>query len=121
MAKSNLTLKRYVSTDHILVTPNGAKVGIVDRALEAQGLSRRISYRTSSFLLALPILQRTDCIITAPQGLLDLDKNKLVTFPPPLNVKGYSIYGAWHPNWTHDARHKWVRDRLFDEMRKQAT
>lgn len=121
LAKSNLTLKRYVSTDHILVTPNGAKVGIVDRALEAQGLSRRIAYRTSSFLLALPILQRTDCIITAPQGLLDLDMHKLVTFPPPLDVKGYSIYGGWHPNWTHDARHKWVRDRLFDEMRKQAT
>ena len=120
LAKGKLTLKRYVSTDHILVTPGGAKVGIVDRALAAQGLSRRIAYRTTSFLLALPILQRTDCIITGPKGLLDLDKHRLVTFPPPLNVKGYSIFGAWHPNWTHDDRHKWVRDRLFAELGKQA-
>jgi len=114
--QKKLTLKRYVETDHILVTPDGAKVGFVDRKLAEKGLERRIAYRTTTFLLALPILQRTDCIITAPNGLLSLDQHNLIIFPPPLDVEGYSVFGGWHPNWTHDQRHKWVRDLLFDEM-----
>ncbi len=113
LAKSKLTLKRFVELDHILVTPRGAKTGLVDRALEQQGLKRRIAYRTSSFLLALPILQRSDCIITAPQSLLALVPEKLATFPPPMKILGFSLNAGWHPNWTHDERHKWVRDKLF--------
>jgi len=116
IAKERMTLKRYVSYSHVLVTPNNASIGVVDRALAERGVQRRIAYRTSSFLLALPILERTDCIITAPDGLLSLAKDKLATSEPPIPVSGYGMHGAWHPNWIHDERHKWVRNRLFEAM-----
>ena len=116
LAKEKMTLKRFVAYDHILVTPSNARIGVVDRALAERGLERRIAYRTSSFLLSLPIVTRTDCIITAPDGLIALADKKLATFPPPIPLNDYGIHGAWHPNWTHDERHKWVRDRLFAEL-----
>ena len=120
LAKGKMTPKRFVSYDHILVTPGNARIGVVDRALAAHGFERRIAYRTASFLLALPIVERTDCILTAPHGLIALSESKLATFPPPVELNDYGMHGAWHPNWTHDARHKWVRDRLFAELADQA-
>lgn len=113
-----LTLKRFAQMDHVLVTPEGAKVGFVDRLLAESGLSRKIAYRTDAFLLALPIIRHTDCIITAPESLLQLDSDNLIIFPAPLEISNFSLHGAWHPNWTHDERHKWVRNRLFETLKQ---
>ena len=115
-AKGKMTLKKYTELEHILVAPEGARVGIVDRKLAEDGLKRRIAYMTSSFLVALPLLQTTDCIITAPEGLLMLDKERLVTFPPLLELSNIDLHAGRHPNWTHDERHKWVRTRLFESL-----
>ncbi len=120
MAGENITLKRYAAMDHVLVAPQGGKTGFVDRSLAEQGLTRRIAYRTSTFLLALPILMKTDCVLTAPIGMLQLYAENLVIFPPPFKVAGNTLFGAWHPNWTHDERHRWVREKLFAEMALEA-
>ena len=116
IAKQKLTLKQFLSHDHVLVTPEGARTGIVDRMLSEKGKTRKIAYRTSSFLLALPIVKRTDCIITAPESLLQLEAENFQISPPPLPVQGFAMYGGWHPNWTHDERHKWVRGKLFNAL-----
>lgn len=116
IAGEKMTVKRFTSYDHILVAPGGGRVGIVDRLLEAEGLKRRVAYRTVSFMVALPILLHTDCILTAPHGLLHMIEDKLSIYPPPIPLNGYSLYGGWHPNWTHDERHRWVRERLFQAM-----
>lgn len=114
--KSKLTVKRYAAMEHILVAPEGTRIGIVDSLLENIGLDRRISYLTSSFLLALTILQKTDCIITAPEGLLDLDADRLHIVKPPVALPDIDLFAGWHPNWTHDERHHWVRKRLFEAL-----
>lgn len=118
--QSKMTLKQFLSFDHVLVTPAGAKIGIVDQMLRDKGKTRKIAYRTSSFLLALPIVRKTDCIITAPESLLQLDKSNFQISTPPLPVPGFSMFGGWHPNWTRDERHKWVRDRLFEALSPKA-
>ena len=113
-AKGKMTLKKFAGLEHILVAPEGTRQGVVDRQLAAAGLERRISYLTSTFLAALPVLQTTDCIITAPNGLLLQDADKLALFPPPVELSRIDIFAGWHPNWTHDARHQWIRNKLFD-------
>lgn len=113
-AAGRMTLKKYSELEHILVAPQGTRQGTVDRRLEAKGLRRRIAYLTGSFLPALSILQKTDCVITAPEGLLMLDEANIVTFPPPVTLNDLDLFAGWHPNWTNDARHQWVRGRLFE-------
>ena len=117
--QSKMTLKQFLSFDHVLVTPASARVGMVDQMLRDKGKTRKIAYRTSSFLLALPIVRKTNCIITAPESLLQLDKANFQISAPPLSLPGFSMFGGWHPNWTHDQRHKWVRDRLFDALSRR--
>lgn len=112
-ANSKMTLKRFLEMDHILVTPEGSRYGLVDRILEERGLKRNVRYRTYSFLLALQILERTDCVITSPASLLRLAGDRIRIFPSPIPVPGFLLHAGWHPNWTHDERHRWVRKALF--------
>ena len=113
LAGHNLTMEQFCAYEHILVTPDGAKTGIVDNELAKLEIQRRIAFRTSTFLLALSMLQKTDCLLTAPDSMLSMDRDNIEIYEPPLPVPGFQMYAAWHPNWTHDERHRWVRERLY--------
>lgn len=114
LGNQKLTLKQYLNYEHILISPQGGELGFVDDVLDNFGHRRKIAYRPYSFLMALPILQHTDCIITAPKKLLELEKSRLRIMTPPIETPSHDFVAGWHPNWTNDERHKWVRDRLFD-------
>lgn len=106
----------FVKYDHILINPEGLDVGAVDQVLHAAGLKRRIAYRTETFLLALEILQNSDCLLTAPMNLFQFARGDFQIFPCPVSVQSFTLYIGWHPNWTHDPQHRWVRERLMAEM-----
>ena len=112
LAKTKLSLKKYAALDHILISPQGGKYGVVDQVLKQHDLTRRIAYRPASFLLALHIVQHSDCILTAPASLFDVYNKGLSLFAPPVPIPSHKLICAWHPNWTHDERHRWIRDRL---------
>ena len=116
MAGKVLTMEDYLSLDHTLVTPDGDKSGVVDDELARMGHQRRIAYRVGSFLLSIAVVRVTAAVLTAPSALLQMRQENLWIFPPPLPLRTVNICGVWHPNWTHDPRHQWVRGRLFDEM-----
>ena len=63
---NDMSLERYLEGDHILINPQGMEAGIVDHFLAERSLQRRIAYRSETFLVALQILQETDCILTGP-------------------------------------------------------
>ena len=116
LAGRDLSLEEFLSLDHVLVAPTGTAVGFVDKALIEQGHERRIAYTTSSFLLALPIVMTTDCALTAPELLIRLMPEAFSVFRPPVEVPVFDLVMVWHPNWTGNSRHSFVRNRLMTAM-----
>ena len=116
IGNKKLTISQFLKYEHILIAPQGGELGFVDDLLLKLGHKRKIAYRPYSFLMALPLLQCTDCIITAPKKLLETDATRLKMMKPPIETPEHDFMAGWHPNWTHDERHKWVRDRLFDAL-----
>ena len=117
LAGRKMSLKQYIGLDHILVNPGGKDTGVMDQELAKQGLSRRIKYRTYSFFSARFLVMESDCILTAPEGFISTFADDVYTFPPPTPAPNLTTFAGWHPNWTHDQRHKWVRETLFKELR----
>jgi DNA-binding transcriptional LysR family regulator len=113
---NGMDLDAFVRADHILINPEGMVVGPVDQVLQAAGMKRRIAYRTETFLLALEVLQNSDCILTAPRNLFGFARGDFSVHPCPVKVSNFTLYIGWHPNWTHDPQHRWVRERLMAEM-----
>ncbi|MCI5048116.1 MAG: LysR family transcriptional regulator [Aquisalinus sp.] len=116
LAGKKMSLKQYIGLEHILVNPGGKDTGVMDQELARLGMSRRIKYRTYSFFTARYLVMDSDCVLTAPEGFISTFADEVYTFAPPTQVPKLTTFAGWHPNWTHDQRHKWVRETLFREL-----
>ena len=111
-----LSLEAFLAESHVLVSPAGASFGVVDDLLTAQGRTRRVAYRTESFLAGVHVAREAGCLITAPRSSFLAERGGLRVVDPPLPVPGYAVLTGWHPNWTGDARHRWLREKLSEGL-----
>ncbi len=116
-AGKRLTPKQFAALDHVLASPSGQGLGVVDRLLKEHGLTRRIAYRVQSFLVAQQIPAFTDCVSVLPRRLVEASGRKWATLTPPFKIPSFTIMAAWHPLRTTDAMHRWTRERLAEALR----
>lgn len=117
---NGMDVEQFCKADHILINPEGLDIGAVDAVLQTAGMNRRIAYRTETFLLALEVLQNSDCVLTAPANLFKFSSHNFTTMPCPVTIESFTLNIGWHPNWTHDPQHRWVRERLMAEVSRLA-
>ncbi len=112
VVRASLSLKRFVTLPHLLISPTGEGPGAVDTALAERGLSRRIAARTSDFVAAPFIVSRTDMVLTAPRKLLEsvAEPLGLRVFPCPVELGAVPIYMVWPGRSDADPAHRFVRE-----------
>jgi len=111
-----LTLRQYVSLEHLLISPFGSMRGMVDTALTARSLERHIALYVPNFLLAPPILAQTDLITTIASrvGRAVAAPYALRVLAPPLRIRRFSMSMFWDPRHEHVAAHRWLREQVLD-------
>jgi DNA-binding transcriptional LysR family regulator len=109
--KRKLTLEQFAALSHVLISPRGEPGSPVDDALEARGLHRHVAVRTHTFFSAPRIVRHTDLVLTGPARVLEplAADDGLVVLPPPLPVRGFGVFMAWHPRVQTDPAHSWLR------------
>jgi hypothetical protein len=109
--KRGLTLERFTGLGHVLITITGEGGGVVDTALAAKGLSRRVALRIPSFLAAPLVVARSDLVVTLPRhtALEFAALAPLAVVVPPLKLPGFDISQLWHERHQADQRHAWLR------------
>jgi len=113
--RRRLTLKAYTRLSHILVSPGGEGPGVVDRILHALGLERRIALRVPHFATALEVIAQSDLVLTAPSSLSQCSTaSSLASRPTPLDLPEHAITMLWHPRFTEDPAHRWLRQLMLD-------
>jgi DNA-binding transcriptional LysR family regulator len=89
--------------------------GVVDRILHAQGLQRRIALRVPQFASALEVIAQSDLVLTAPSSLSNCSAaSTLASRPAPLDIPEHAITMIWHPRFTEDPAHRWLRQLMLD-------
>ncbi len=118
------TLERFLSLDHITVSPVGARsaVGSMDEALSARGVSRRIVMSLATFLPAPFLVAGSDVVLTVSKHFVDalpamLDLHVVET---PLPLPGPRISLVWHKRLDNDPGHRWFRETLAQLCRRKA-
>lgn len=113
---ADLSLEDFLSLDHGLVSVEGHGEGLVDTALRAQGLRRRVVLRIPNFTLLPSILAARDILFTVPRRIV-------ATFPrsprlairrPPVALDDALFYLYWHAGNHHNPAHTWLRQQLFE-------
>jgi DNA-binding transcriptional LysR family regulator len=115
LAQRELTLKRYASARHLVVSMNGDSFGPVDQLLAENGLARRVMMTINQFSVAPSIIETTDLIVTAPTKILEdyLSKTtRMVPCPVRLPDPIGHVDMLWHKRLGSHPAHVWFRETL---------
>ena len=110
-------MAQFASEIHLAVTTSGTGHDIVERALEAKRIDRRIAMRVDGFLGISSIIVATDCIVVVPQQLAQhlTREGRIKMLALPFEVPSYFVMQHWHERYTHDVANRWLRG-LFSDL-----
>jgi DNA-binding transcriptional LysR family regulator len=115
LAQRDLTLKRYASARHLVISLNGDPFGIIDQLLAEGGLTRRVIMTINQFSVASTIIESTDLIVTAPTKILEdclSEATRIMPCPVRLPVPHGHVDMLWHKRLGSHPAHVWFRDTL---------
>lgn len=111
-----LTAEDFASLPHISVSPSGLSyfAGVVDSALEALGLERRVIVRCPHFMIGCLLVSQSDMALALPSraahAVADLLPVKIFEIPLPLKSVDVSMY--WHERAHQSRSHQWLRSTV---------
>ena len=113
---SRLTLKAFARMRHLLVSPEGEGVALVDHVLSKVGLSREIALRVPHFLVAPALVASSDMIATLPRRVVahSAMSDRLTTFEPPFENRTFTMVAAWHARRVEEPSVRWFRDLVVE-------
>lgn len=117
---NDMTLPQFVASAHVLVTPSGTDLGIVDGWLSLQGHTRTIAVIVNHFTDALRIVAQSDLLTCVPQGFIQgaggplMQKNGLVACPLPFETERLLYRLVWHRRLHAHPAHRWFRSLVAD-------
>ena len=112
LAKGPLTLERYCSARHLLVSFSGRPYGFIDEALTSAGRERRIVLTVNQFFTAGRVVANSNLLTVLPRHFLGVTgiAHKLVWRALPLDVPPVHVDAVWHKRLRHGAGHEWLRE-----------
>lgn len=109
------TLTNFVRCKHVVTTLNGDFKGIMDKALEAEGLSRNVIAGASSFLTLPHVIKASDMLLTCLEPIavhMCSVAPELMMHPTPIAAPQAQIEQVWHPRTHEDPLRRWLRQEI---------
>ena len=115
ISDGRLDMATYLAHDHALVTVAGGRTGVVDEALRAQGLKRRIALWLPYFMTAAVLVSKSNLILTLPRRAAAVAGKSLglIPFLPPVELETFGYRMIWHERTQKDPACMWLRDIIL--------
>lgn len=110
-------LDAFAAAPHLLVSPEGDRMGLVDHKLTALGLERRVVLTLPQFLVAPFVVAKTNLVATLAARVarrfaaadLGIDVHE-----PPIALPGWPLSMMWHRRVDDHPATIWLRDRIAE-------
>lgn len=104
------TVRHYKDEAHIGIL-SSTSYPMLQAALKAQGIQRRVQLELPGFLGLAPIVSSTDLIATVPRTIGEtIAKTAAIdVFPCPVKVPTFMVSQYWHARYHHDPGVRWLR------------
>lgn len=104
------TLRDYAAEAHVGIV-SGTGYQLLDGALKAQGVERRVLLELPGFLGLSAILSTSDLVATLPRHIGETlaQAAGLRVLPCPLKIPSFTVKQYWHARYHHDAGNRWLR------------
>lgn len=108
--EGRLTLARYKSAEHVLVSRSGLEQGAVERPFLPPELQRNVGTIVSGFAAALSFARASDLVATVPDRHTAALRSGLFDFALPMPTQEFTVSMLWHPRMDADPAHRFLRD-----------
>ncbi|MCW8998836.1 MAG: LysR substrate-binding domain-containing protein, partial [Kangiellaceae bacterium] len=112
----SLDLDAYMQAKHGKFAFAEPTRGIIDSALEQQGLRRDVRLLLPTFLQIPAFLADPDLLFSVPENFAKYLANQfeIKILPLPFNTIPLPIYLYWHERLHSSPLHKWLREQLLE-------
>jgi DNA-binding transcriptional LysR family regulator len=106
-----LDIEEFQNETHLAITTCGTGHGVLEKALEARSIRRRVGLTVPSFLGIASIIATLDYLAVVPEQLARhlARAGNIKILPLPFSVSSYYIMQHWHERYTQDPASKWLR------------
>lgn len=109
LSKRRVTVARYSTAEHVQILRRDDDRGLIDAALGAQGLERRIVATVGGFSAALALARASDLVASVPERHTGNLRDRMHTFALPISLPEFTVSLLWHPRMDGDPAHRWLR------------
>ncbi len=109
------TLTNFLRCKHVVTTLTGDLSGVMDKALEKQGLSREVIAGASSFLTLPYVIKDSNMLLTCLEPVavhICAADPAFEMHAAPLDIQPARIEQVWHPRTHEDPLRKWIRSEI---------
>jgi len=120
LAQGALTLDRFCTAHHLLVSFSGRPYGFIDEALAARGRQRRIVLTVNQFFTAGRVVANSDLLTVLPLHFIGVTgiARELVVRELPFEVPRVHVDSLWHHRQGQRPDHAWLRLAVEAASRK---
>ena len=114
LARGPLTLDRFCSARHMLVSFSGRPFGFVDEALASLQRQRHIVLTVNQFFTAGRVVAQSDLLTVLPHHFVRVADvgNELEIRPLPFEMPVVHVDVLWHQREQHSSAHQWLRNAI---------
>ena len=109
--EQTLTLEQFESEAHVVLTTPGSGIEVVEKALEANRIRRKVRLRVPGCFGISSMITGADCLAIVPEqlGKLITSAGRIKLLPVPFALPPFYVVQHWHERYTHDPGSKWLR------------
>ena len=114
MASGPMTINRFCSARHMLVSFSGRPFGFIDEALASLGCERRVVLTVNQFFTAGRVVASSNLLTVLPRHFVGVTgiADQLVLRDLPFAVPVVHVDALWHHRVERDSAHQWLRKTL---------
>ncbi len=116
MASGPMTLNRFCSARHMLVSFSGRPFGFIDESLASLGRERRVVLTVNQFFTAGRVVASSNLLTVLPRHFVRVTgiEDQLVLRELPFSVPVVHVDALWHHRIERDGAHQWLRKTIAD-------
>jgi DNA-binding transcriptional LysR family regulator len=114
LAGKPVSKKNFLAARHLLVSRSGDAHDYVDRALQSEGLQRRVAVTVNHTAVVPKLLIGSDMIAVVPRRVADSEqfRAELWVTNSPVVIESTPVYLIWHARLDRDPGLIWLRTLL---------
>jgi DNA-binding transcriptional LysR family regulator len=114
LAKSKLTLDRFCTARHLLVSFSGRPFGFIDESLASMGRKRQVVLTVNQFFTAGRVVANSNLLTVLPRHFVSVTgiADQLVLRPLPFDVAPVHVDAVWHQRSEQQGAHRWLRQAV---------